>query len=497
MSKTIDGVVYYTVRFLNYAGTDLLGTCDVEAGGDATALAPAPEEIEGMEFSGWNVDITCVNEDMTVRPTYKSGAVYFTVNFLNYAGDDYLSSQKVKEGESASPPSPEKIRGLIFIGWNTSYSDIHEDKTIRPRYREIPPHPVMNFYRKNADNTPGSFVKSYSVVNGCRIVSKLDGECTMSFKMMTKKIEGFAGVDNIVELDGLVFNITSIKKNISSGVCYTEMECEHVSYMLNDDGYKVTAFDMEGTPRQILQYLLAGTPFYVGTVDMETTVTLRVNTETTRRACVMQLVALVKGEIEYYGYAIGIRRHRGNSETVDIMKTENVKDISCSYNATEQRYSYSLDLFRKENVDLGDELLIRFAPLSINTQKRVVGMEWNPFNYNEVSITVGAYIPTLNDTLYSLVSTVEDIRDTTAKYTVEFGEIIGNGSFYFTRAYNDRPYFQWQTDDGAKPVVTLNKKDGSAFSSYVGATISGVSSKTTTVIAFYCTVPDGTEEEEE
>ena len=125
----------------------------------------------------------------------------------------------------------------------------------------------------------------------------------MSFKMMTKKIEGFAGVDNIVELDGLVFNITSIKKNISSGVCYTEMECEHVSYMLNDDGYKVTAFDMEGTPRQILQYLLAGTPFYVGTVDMETTVTLRVNTETTRRACVMQLVALVKGEIEYYGYS--------------------------------------------------------------------------------------------------------------------------------------------------------------------------------------------------
>ena len=179
------------------------------------------------------------------------------------------------------------------------------------------------------------------------------------------------------------------------------------------------------------------------------------------------------------------------------MKTENVKDISCSYNATEQRYSYSLDLFRKGNVDLGDELLIRFAPLSINTKKRVVGMEWNPFNYSEVNITVGAYIPTLNDTLYSLVSTVEDIRKTTAKYTVEFGEIIGNGSFYFTRAYNDRPYFQWQTDDGAKPVITLNKKDGSAFSSYVGATISGVSSKTTTVIAFYCTVPDETEEEEE
>ena len=319
----------------------------------------------------------------------------------------------------------------------------------------------------------------------------------MSFKMLTRKIEGFVGVNNIVELDGLVFNITSIKKNISNGVCYTEMKCEHISYMLNDDYYKVTAFDMKGTPRKLLQRLLAGTPFYVGAVDIDTTVTLRVNTESTRRACVMQLIALVKGEIEYYGYAIGIRKHRGSTETIDIMNTENVKDIGFSYNSTERRYSYSLDLFRKENVDLGDELLIRFAPLSINTKKRVVGMEWNPFNYNEVSITVGSYRPTLNDTLYSLVSTVEDIRNTTAKYTVEFGEIIGNGSFYFTRSYNDRPYFQYQTNDGKTPTVTLNKKSGSAFASYVGATISGVSSSTKTVIAFYCTVPDEKEDEED
>ena len=127
----------------------------------------------------------------------------------------------------------------------------------------------------------------------------------------------------------------------------------------------------------------------------------------------------------------------------------------------------------------------------------MVGMEWNPFNYNEVSITIGAYIPTINDSLYSVVTSVEDIRNTTAKYTVEFGEIIGNGSFYFTRAYNDRPYFQYQTNDGKTPTVTLNKKSGSAFASYVGASISGVSSSTRTVIAFYCTVPDETEDEED
>lgn len=212
MSKTVDGVVYYTVRFLNYAGTDLLGTCDVEAGGDATDLAPQPEVIEGMVFNGWNVDITKVMEDMTVRPTYKSDSIYYTVKFLNYAGDDYLSTQKVKEGEDAVPPSPEKIKGLFFIGWNTSFTDIHEDKTIRPRYREIPPHPVLNFYKKTKGNTSGEFIRSYSAVNACSITAKLDGECTMSFKMLTRKIDSFVDVKCIAELDGLVFNITNVKK---------------------------------------------------------------------------------------------------------------------------------------------------------------------------------------------------------------------------------------------------------------------------------------------
>lgn len=63
MSEIIGGVTYYTVRFLNYAATDLLGTASVASGGDATALAPKPETIKGKTFTGWNVDITHVVED--------------------------------------------------------------------------------------------------------------------------------------------------------------------------------------------------------------------------------------------------------------------------------------------------------------------------------------------------------------------------------------------------------------------------------------------------
>lgn len=491
MSYIVGGMTYYTVRFLNYGATDLLGTADVEAGGDATSLAPTPEVIEGLKFAGWNVPITNVTEDMTVRPTYESNVTtMYTVRFLNRDGTDVWSTQQVEEGADADPPVPEVLSGYIFIGWSTSFSDVHADTTVYPRYREVPPHPTLKFYKKNADETSGSLIKSYSGVNACTIVRKLDGECTLGFKIITRQIDGYVSMKDRVEVDGLVFYLSEIKKNISSGICYTEMNAEHISYILNNDDYKVTAFDMTGTPRTILKALFAGTPFTVGTVDFTESVTLRVNKEATRRACVMQLIALLGGEIEYNGYTIGIRSHIGSISRIDVMKKASVQDISYTYNVSEDTTNYSLSLYQKGSLDLGDELKLKFTPLGINEDSRIVGMDWNPFNYKEVNITVGAYIPTLNDTLYELVNEVSDIRETTAKYTVEFGEMIGNGTFYFTRAYSDRPYFQVTTNDGSTPTVKLNKKSGSAFAAYVGATLSGVNSSTSTLLVFYCTVPN-------
>lgn len=63
--------ITYTVRFLNYAGDDVLKTVDIEVGGDATSLAPTPEVIEGKTFKKWNPAITNVTANMTVRPVYE------------------------------------------------------------------------------------------------------------------------------------------------------------------------------------------------------------------------------------------------------------------------------------------------------------------------------------------------------------------------------------------------------------------------------------------
>ena len=187
---------------------------------------------------------------------------------------------------------------------------------------------------------------------------------------------------------------------------------------------------------------------------------------------------------------IGIRKHVGSETPNDIMKSNLVQDISYSYNVSDNTTSYSLSLYQKSGLALGDELKLFFEPLGIDSFSRIVGWEWNPFNYKEVQITVGQYLPTINDSLFSVIDEVQDITETTAKYTVEFGELIGNGSFYFTRAYRDRPYFMIQTNDGAEPVIELTRREGSAFGEYIGAKLSGVSSTTVSVVVFYCTIPE-------
>ncbi|MCM1222680.1 MAG: phage tail protein, partial [Lachnospiraceae bacterium] len=198
---------------------------------------------------------------------------------------------------------------------------------------------------------------------------------------------------------------------------------------------------------------------------------------------------LVGGEIEYSGYAIGISTHLGTTSPIDIMKVSTIQDLSYSHSASQGITNYTLSLFQKGALELGDELSIAFKPMGIDTRNRIVGIEWNPFNYKEVSVTIGDYIPTLNDSLYQLISDVEDIRNTTAKYTMEFGELVGNGSFYFTRSYLDRPYFHTHTNDGSEGTVILTRQNDSETGAFIGATLSGVKSDTVTLMVFYCTVP--------
>ena len=121
----------FTVRFLNYAGDDLLGVVEAEYGEDITSKAPTPEIITGKTFNGWNVPITRIVEDMTVRPTYVD--ITYTVVFMKYDGG-VLSVQHVAHGHAATAPTPELIPGHTFVRWDKDFSNITADLTVNPVY---------------------------------------------------------------------------------------------------------------------------------------------------------------------------------------------------------------------------------------------------------------------------------------------------------------------------------------------------------------------------
>ena len=121
----------FTVRFLNYTGDDILGVAEAEYGEDITSKAPTPEVITGKSFSGWNVPITHIVEDMTVRPTYED--ITYTVIFKKYDGGN-LSVQHIAHGHAAVAPTPELIPGHTFTGWDKDFSNITSDLTVNPIY---------------------------------------------------------------------------------------------------------------------------------------------------------------------------------------------------------------------------------------------------------------------------------------------------------------------------------------------------------------------------
>lgn len=139
--------VYYVVVFLGFDGRYISNQVVKE--GEA-AFEPQVPEVEGFRFIGWNVDISSVKSDLVARALFEKLPVTpeeiipekknFVVTFVDYDGT-YLSSQIVKEGESAQlPPSPVRP-GYEFIGWDADMGSVYSDLTIKAMYEKLPVPP--------------------------------------------------------------------------------------------------------------------------------------------------------------------------------------------------------------------------------------------------------------------------------------------------------------------------------------------------------------------
>ena len=124
----------------------------------------------------------------------------------------------------------------------------------------------------------------------------------------------------------------------------------------------------------------------------------------------MQYIAILGGEIEYDGYQINIKSHRGSSEYKLVMDTKNVTDVSVSHDSRENASSYHISFFKLLSLSVGDNVHIVFRPLGIDVQTRIISLEYNPFYRYDVRVEVGRYRPSISDTFYQIKSSMNSVE---------------------------------------------------------------------------------------
>ena len=253
-----------------------------------------------------------------------------------------------------------------------------------------------------------TLIQSIKKVISSNLRETLEGEFTLSFTVMARSALALK-TKQIAKLDNQYFELVQISKSIQGSLPVCSVLCEHVSYLLNHEMYNITAFDFTGDPSAGLSQLLAGTPFSAGVVDFTESVTMKINQKVSRRAALMQYIAIIGGEIQYDGYNINIRNHRGSTEYIPVMGSKNVTSVAVSHDSRENASSYDISFFKLMNLTVGDNVHIIFNPLGINVKTRIISLEYNPFYRFNIRVEVGRYRPSISDTFYRIENSISNV----------------------------------------------------------------------------------------
>ncbi len=278
-------------------------------------------------------------------------------------------------------------------------------------------------------------IEIYATVGGVRqcafprvlsadVCDKLSGERTLSFSVLASRSQPLA-VGMVAKLDGQYYSIVRVSKRITGGFPVTTVHCEHITYTLNDEKYNLVTFVFDGTPAAGMAQLLAGTPFSVGVNEATGRVECAFTDQSplSRRYVLMRFIDACGCEIEYDGYKINLRKHRGSSVRKSLMDGENVTDLAVTEDSRENTQSYEISLFKMADLQAGDEVNITYTPMGVHVEKRIVGIEYDPFYRYTVRIEVGDYIPGILDTLQgaknkadNALKTARDTKDALSDY---------------------------------------------------------------------------------
>jgi len=150
----------YTITFKDYDGSEISSSAFEY--GTIPSCSKTPSRIATAEWiythKGWKPALDYVTEATAYTATYDSTKVEYKVTFMN--GVDVIDEQMVPYGDAATAPTNVTREGYRFTGWNTSFSKVTENLTVKALFEELATYIVKVL------DSDGTKIDSVKIVEG-------------------------------------------------------------------------------------------------------------------------------------------------------------------------------------------------------------------------------------------------------------------------------------------------------------------------------------------
>lgn len=304
-------------------------------------------------------------------------------------------------------------------------------------------------------NSNLSFKGNIDNVVGAEITEAINEEYTLSFSVIADSVSPFLTDAYIVECDDDYFDIAKVQDYRKGAALMLDVDCEHISYRLNDEEYDREYFTEDGTPAYILGKILQGTGFTVGTVEFSTVVTYSAQEKLSARALLMEFASLIGAEIKFNKFTISFLQKRGQIRGREFKIGKNITGIKrdIDYKSKTEgnpKVAYDVDIVELrtlpefgnlEAFELGETIRLLDSDMGIDTTVRVVKYSYNPVRRIQSSVEIKSRFSTLSDTIFRIK------RDTVTKGALYHGiRISAENGFEAIRSDDmARAYFNSDT----------------------------------------------------
>jgi hypothetical protein len=150
----------YMITFKDYDGSEI--SSGAFEYGSIPSCSKTPSRIATAEWiythKGWRPALDYVTEATAYTATYDSTKVEYKVTFMN--GVDVIDEQMVPYGDAAVAPTNVTREGYRFTGWNTSFSNVTENLTVKALFEELATYIVKVL------DSDGTKIDSVKIVEG-------------------------------------------------------------------------------------------------------------------------------------------------------------------------------------------------------------------------------------------------------------------------------------------------------------------------------------------